>query len=220
MTGARSILAGLLAVPAVALVAPQQSRTLFLDWVDAGQGMHVMRNEVSFAQWRQCVFERGCSFMPKPGPGAIDDSFPVTGIGALDAQEFVSWAGRRTGQKLRLPTLEEWYGFSEVQHFKPRLLFTDPRLAWAATYGQEGSVDPTVRRAGGFGKTSKGIADTKGNIWEWTSSCVMNQVTARCPAFFVAGTHEAKISVFVRDSSSGGCASGTPPSHIGMRLVY
>jgi formylglycine-generating enzyme required for sulfatase activity len=220
MSGTRAILAGTLTLFAVAFFAPQQAQPLLLNWVDAGQGLHVMHNEVSIAQWRQCVSEHGCSFMPRPGLGAIDDGFPVTGIGALDAQEFVVWASMRMGRKLRLPTLEEWYRFSEVPSYKPEKIFTDPRLAWAASYGKEGTVDPTLKRRGGFGQNSKGVADVKGNVWEWTSSCVMNQDAAHCPAFFAAGTHDAKIPVFVRDPSSGGCATGTPPAHIGMRLLY
>jgi formylglycine-generating enzyme required for sulfatase activity len=220
MIGIRSILVGTLSLLAMALFAPQHAQPLLLNWVDVGQGLHVMRHEVSIAQWRQCVGEHGCSFMPRLGLGAIDDGFPVTGIGALDAQEFVAWASLRTGRKVRLPTLEEWYRFSEVPFYKPTKIFTDPRLAWAASYGSEDTVDPTLKRQGGFGQNTKGVADVEGNVWEWTSSCVMNQDAAHCPAFFAAGKHEAIISVFVRDPSSGGCATGTPPAHIGIRLLY
>ena len=220
MIGARSILAGTLTMFAVTLFASRQKPPLLLEWVDAGAGFQVMKHEVPIAMWQQCVSEGGCSFMPKPGLGASDDTYPVTGIGALDAQDFVVWARKRTGQNVRLPTLEEWYDFSEVPPFRPAQIFTDPRLTWAATYGSEGTVDPTLKRPGGFGQNSKSIADVKGNVWEWTSSCVMNEDPAHCPAFFAAGTPEAKIAVFVRDPSSGGCATGTPPAHVGVRLVY
>jgi formylglycine-generating enzyme required for sulfatase activity len=220
MIGARSIFSGLLTMFAVALFAPQQEPPLLLEWVDAGADFHVMKYEVSIAMWRQCASEGDCGFMPKPGLGARDDTYPVTGIGALDAQNFVVWAGKRTGRNVRLPTLEEWYRFSEVPPYRPAQIFTDPRLAWAATYGSGGAVDPTLKRPGGFGQNSKNIADVKGNVWEWTSSCVMDEDAAHCPAFFAAGTHEAKIPVFVRDPSSGGCATGTPPAHVGLRLVY
>ena len=33
------------------------------------------------------------------------------------------------------------------------------------------------------------------------------------------GLHRAYMSNFVRDGKSGGCAVGTPPEHLGFRLV-
>jgi formylglycine-generating enzyme required for sulfatase activity len=204
---------------AVAPTPPRTRQPLNFEFVAVASNLQVMRHEVTIAQWQLCVSEGGCSFMPKPGPGAHDKAFPVTGIGALDAHEFALWASNRTGQSLRLPTRDEWYYFSEVPAYNPEKLFTDPRLAWAATYGSESQVDPILKRQDGFGQSSKGIADVKGNVWEWTSSCVMGDNRARCPAYFAAGNHEAKISVFVRDPSSGGCATGNPPTHLGLRLV-
>jgi hypothetical protein len=41
----------------------------------------------------------------------------------------------------------------------------------------------------------------------------------RCPAFYVGGEHIAVMSYLVRDPARGGCAVGTPPAHLGMRLV-
>ena len=220
MIGFRSVLAGSIVFLAVAAFLPWQSSHLGLEWVATRQDLHVMRNEVTIAQWRQCVVEGGCSFMPRPGLGAVDDMFPVTGVGALDAQEFVNWAAQRTGKNVRLPTLDEWHGFSALPPVRPARLFTDPRLAWAATYGSESKIDPTLRHQGGFGENELGVSDVKGNVWEWTSSCVMKNASARCPGFFAAGSHDAKISIFVRDPSTGGCATGTPPAHVGLRLVY
>lgn len=220
MVGARtSLLATALAL-VVALIAPRQEQPLLLDWVDAGGGLHVMRHEVTIAQWQRCVDAGACSFSPKPGLGAVDKNFPVTGVGALDAQEFVAWAQKATGKAVQLPTLEQWYAFSEMPPIAAAKRFDDPRLAWAATYGSEANVDPTLKPLGGFGRTTKRISDVKGNVWEWTSSCVVNAGSDRCPAYYAAGEHEAKVPVFVRDPSAGGCSSGTPPAHLGLRLVF
>ncbi len=219
MIGIRSILlvTGLALV--VTLIAPRQVQPLVLDWVDAGNGLLVMRHEVSIAQWQLCVDEGGCSLSPKPGPSASDESFPVTGVGILDVQEFVLWAKRRASQDVQLPTLQQWQSFSEVPPTITTKRFTDPRLAWAATYGNESKIDPTLKRPGGFGHTSKNIADIRGNVWEWTSTCVVETEASRCPAYFAMGEHEAKVPIFVRDPASGGCATGTPPALLGLRLV-
>ncbi len=220
MIGLRTMLFGGLVVLAVALGGAQRQEPLVFDWVDAGNGLKVMRHEVTVAQWRQCVNDGVCSFVPRAEPAARDDSYPVTGISALDAQEFVTWARGRTGLPVRLPTLEEWYRFSGVPPSVPTKIFTDPRLAWAASYGSEGKVDPMLKRAGSFGHTARGVADVHGNVWEWTSSCVVENGNNRCPAYFAAGEHEAKLSIFIRDPASGGCATGSPPAHLGVRLVW
>ena len=221
MAGVRSLFLAMIAALAVALFQQEGRQPLSFDMIDVGGGLQVMRHEVTIAEWRKCISEGGCSFMPKAGLGATDDNFPVTGVGALDVEEFIAWAGKVSGQELRLPTLDEWYAFSEVPPFRPKKIFTDPRLAWAATYGSEGRIDPTLRKSSGFGAGSKGIADVKGNVWEWTSTCVVTVTgaTHHCPAYFAAGEHEAKVPVFVRDPSAGGCATGTPPAHLGFRLV-
>jgi formylglycine-generating enzyme required for sulfatase activity len=221
VAGIRSLF--LVTIAALAVALPQQGgrQPFSFDMVDVGEGLWVMRHEVTIAEWRRCAVEGACSYQPKPGSGAEGEDYPVTGVGALDVEEFVAWARKASGKELRLPTVDEWYAFSEVPPFRPKKIFTDPRLAWAATYGSEGRIDPTLRRQGGFGVNNKGIADVKGNVWEWTSSCVVTVTgaTHHCPAYFAAGEHEAKVPVFVRDPWAGGCATGTPPAHLGFRLV-
>ena len=219
MVGIRTVLFGFLATIPLALFAPWPDEPIALDMVQAGANLQVMRYEVSIGLWQRCVADGICTYQPPRGLGATDDTYPVTGIGAIDAAEFVVWAQQHIAPDLRLPTLAEWYAFSEVPPFRPTIIFTDPRMAWAATYGTEETVDPTLKRSGSFGENSKGVADVRGNVWEWTSTCVVTADDGRCPAYFAAGIHEAKIPLFVRDTAAGGCSSGTPPAHLGLRLV-
>ncbi|MEY8099922.1 formylglycine-generating enzyme family protein, partial [Falsihalocynthiibacter sp. S25ZX9] len=46
-----------------------------------------------------------------------------------------------------------------------------------------------------------------------------NSDLAKCPAYFVAGEHIAAITIFTRDPARGGCAVGSPPAHLGLRLM-
>ena len=82
----------------------------------------------------------------------------------------------------------------------------------------------TLRPRGSFDTTSEGIVDLNGSVWEWTKDCYTgaaeDQITPdRCPAFFVGGEHVAAMAFLVRDPARGGYAVGTPPAHLGMRLV-
>ena len=42
---------------------------------------------------------------------------------------------------------------------------------------------------------------------------------AYCAAYWAGGEHLSAMSYLIRDPARGGCAVGTPPAHLGMRLV-
>lgn len=189
------------------------------DLVQLASGLRVMRHEVSIADWRKCYDDGACSYLPKPGLGAIDDGFPVTDVNVFDAEEFVVWAQDAYRMNLRLPTAEEWHSFAGFKNPSRKKLFSDPRMAWAADYQLEKKPSPTLQRPGHFGSNAEGVADLHGNVWEWTASCVSSGLAGNCPAYKVEGEHEAIVSVFVRNPAAGGCATGIPPSHVGLRLV-
>jgi formylglycine-generating enzyme required for sulfatase activity len=183
-----------------------------------GHELLVGQYEVTTASWLKCYSEGGCPYRVaaiRTGP-----SFPVTGVNWFDIDQYLKWANRRAGGGLRLPTIAEWREIDRIlAHATLRLHFTDPRLAWAANYDQSRSTDGPVRPIGSFSKTPDGISDLDGNVWEWTSTCFKSGFEDNCPAYIVAGEHESIISVFVGEPASGGCATGTPPAHLGFRLV-
>lgn len=186
---------------------------------DAGQTIYVSRYEVNINSWTQCYQQKGCAHAPPAS--TLGKSAPVTGVNWFDVQDYIAWAKSRSALKLRLPTLAEWRELDRtLVKPKPESMFTDPRLAWAANYGQEESPDGPVRASGSFSTTSDGVYDLDGNVWEWTSTCYKTGISNKdCPAFIVSGAHEAAMSVFVGNPASGGCATGTPPTYLGFRLV-
>ncbi len=186
---------------------------------DGGQSLFVSPYEVTISSWRECYASGQCSFMPRASTSTAP--MPISGINWFDVNEYLAWANQHSSVHLRLPSLAEWrvLNHSLVQP-KQAPLFTDPRMAWAANYGQEKSPTGPIRPSGSFTKTPDGIYDLDGNVWEWTSTCYKPGLEeGNCPAFFAAGEHEATTSIFIRNPAQGGCATGTPPSHIGMRLV-
>jgi formylglycine-generating enzyme required for sulfatase activity len=186
---------------------------------DAGKTIYVSRYEVNVGSWRKCYEQKGCAL--KPAASGTRELLPMTGVNWFDVQDYIRWAKLRSGLKLRLPTISEWRELDRTL-VKPKKapLFTDPRLAWAADYGQEESPGGPVRPKGSFSTTPDGISDLDGNVWEWTSTCYKKTIDERdCPAFIVSGEHEASMSIFVGNPASGGCATGTPPTYLGFRLV-
>lgn len=210
-------------VAALALSLPRAARdagpgTQMAPVPVAGHTLQVSRHEVTVGSWRQCFVEGGCTHMPVSI--SISDQLPVTGVNWFDVTEYLAWANAREGGGLRLPTVAEWRVIARALiHEKPAPLFTDPRLAWAANYGQKIAQSGPPRAAGYFSTTPEGISDLDGNVWEWTSSCAKPGFGDQCPAYVAAGEHEAAVPVFVRNPASGGCATGAPPTHLGFRLV-
>lgn len=184
--------------------------------------LNVARYEVTVAEWKACSDAGACdAIAPQvPAPAVT----PMTGVNWFDVAAYIDWYNASHGRHLRLPTADEWRDFSGKPEPVPAApLFTDPRLAWAANYGQEESPRGPVRPQGSWPRTKTGLQDIEGNVWEWTSTCITpvgsEADASHCPAMTAMGAHRAVMPVFVRDPASGGCATGRPPTHIGFRLV-
>ncbi len=222
-----------MAVKAV-LAAAVSSAAAFAFWPDRpapfdevaiaradGRVLHVARDEITWQTWRACYDAGGCTYLPKAGRKDGGDPFPVVDINWDDANEFIRWLNAGTRKAYRLPTLEEWQAIA-VQLPKPQVVkrFTDPRLAWAADYAMSKPKSRKVMPSGSFTTLANGVRDLDGNVWEWTSTCaVEGSDSSSCPAFVAAGEHEAELPWLIRDPVAGGCATGVPPSHVGLRVV-
>jgi formylglycine-generating enzyme required for sulfatase activity len=188
--------------------------------VPGGHTLLVMTREVTRREWRACAEAGACEDLT----GAIppdEPEMPMTGVNRFDVDAYIAWRNAHANWQYRLPTAAEWKAIAaDLPQTPYAKLFDDPRLAWAADYGAMKKVSGVVRPSGSFGALPNGVLDLDGNVWEWTSTCASQKIEpSRCPAFLVEGTHEAKLSVFVRDPASGGCAAGVPPANVGLRLV-
>ncbi|WP_380057709.1 formylglycine-generating enzyme family protein [Falsihalocynthiibacter sp. SS001] len=189
-----------------------------------GHAIYVQRYEVTVAEWNQCHEQGACTLNLRARPDQLPSTTPATGLSYVDAQEYVAWMNAASGRKFRLPTAEEWnYMAAPVLPETPDPIFTDPSLTWASSYLTEGLAPRALKPQGSFSQSPQGIADLDGSVWEWTQECYAgagDDITPdRCPAFIVGGEHIAAMSYLIRDPARGGCAAGTPPAHLGMRLV-
>lgn len=191
----------------------------------SGAAIHVQKYEVTVAEWNRCHAAGACTLALRVSGNRDAADMPATGLSYVDVGQYLAWINAETGQDFRLPTVDEWeFMAAEVLPKEPDPIFTDPELTWASAYLMEPQTKRTLRAQGTFATTSAGITDLNGSVWEWTQDCYAGasdiQVRPdRCPAFFVGGEHMAAMSYLVRDPARGGCAVGTPPAHLGMRLV-
>jgi formylglycine-generating enzyme required for sulfatase activity len=196
--------------------------------------LHIMKQQVTAAEYDRCVAEAKC--MPRPSFGSSDPNLPVVQLSWDDATAYASWLSAKTGETWRLPTDEEWV-FAAGSRFHDDALSVaasrDPSVRWLARYEKESeqeALDQRPRPAGAFGTNEYGLLDLSGNVWEWTNTCFIRQSldakgkpagasTANCGVRVVEGEHRTYVTDFIRDARGGGCAIGKPPSNLGFRLV-
>ncbi|PID36012.1 MAG: nitrate reductase [Rhodobacterales bacterium] len=190
-----------------------------------GHRFYAQKYEVTIAEWNACHDAGACALHIRTRPDMQSETTPATGVSYLDAGEFLAWINANSGHTFRLPTVAEWEFMAQEVAHEPDPIFTDPSLSWASSYMLENLPSRALKKTGSFDMTSGGIGDLPGSVWEWTQDCYAGSEEGReipddrCPAFFAAGEHMAALSILVRDPARGGCAVGSPPAHLGLRLV-
>jgi formylglycine-generating enzyme required for sulfatase activity len=199
-------------------------------------GVHVMKYQVTVADYERCVDAGACA--PADARKVSGGRVPVTGVSFIDAQRYAKWLSAQTGQVWRLPTDQEWV-LAAGSRFADDALglgpdARNPSKRWIAEYQRNAELDVEFdgqpKPSGYFDENEYGIADLSGNVWEWTSSCFVRATVSRvgsvdkvlttnCGVRVVEGRHRTYMTDFVRDAKSGGCAVGTPPDNLGFRLV-
>ncbi|MCY4612209.1 MAG: SUMF1/EgtB/PvdO family nonheme iron enzyme [Nitrospira sp.] len=141
----------------------------------------VGKYEVTFAEWDACVASGGCTHQPDD-IGWGRGSRPVINVSWFDAQEYVRWLSRETGQPYRLLSEAEWEyvarGGTETTYWWGNDswfgLDEDPRNY--ANYGKDECCDGlaagkdrwvNTSPVGSFEANAFGLFDTAGNVWEW-----------------------------------------------------
>ncbi|MFV1463870.1 MULTISPECIES: formylglycine-generating enzyme family protein [unclassified Phaeobacter] len=190
---------------------------------DAGRGLYVMRHEVTVAEWNRCHADGMCSLELRTRANQDAKTMPATGVSHVDVSQYLAWINAGSDGGYRLPSVAEWAYLAEpVLPAEPEPIFSDPDLSWASAYLLGEQRSRTLRPQGSYATSPDGVVDLDGNVWEWTQDCYAGESGAspdRCPAYFVAGEHLAAVPFLVRDPARGGCAVGSPPAHLGVRLV-
>ena len=76
--------------------------------VTIGRAFALSTHEVTFAQWDACVAGGGCGGHRPEDEGWGRGDRPVINVSWEDAQSYVAWLSRETGETYRLPSESEW----------------------------------------------------------------------------------------------------------------
>ncbi len=126
--------------------------------------------EITFDEWDACVTDRGCNGHHPFDYGWGRGKQPVVDVSWLDAQAYLKWLQRKTGQHYRLLSEAEW-------EYAARAGSTTAYF-WGADAGSNhanckhcGSAWDGKHTApvGKFAPNAFGLYDMLGNVWEWVA---------------------------------------------------
>ena len=129
-------------------------------------------NEVTFAEWDACESDGGCGSYRPEDHGWGRGNRPVMNVSWENAQAYVSWLSRKTGEAYRLPSESEWEYAARAG--------SSSKYSWGNNIGRDrancvgcGSRwdDGQTAPVGSFSPNSFGLYDMHGNVWEWVADC-------------------------------------------------
>jgi formylglycine-generating enzyme required for sulfatase activity len=125
------------------------------------------RHPVTIGEWGQCVAAKACSF-PLEG----EESAPARNLSWADAQQYVGWLAKSTGQPYRLPSEAEWEyaaraGTNSRYWWGERIA---PKMANCKGCGEP--YDPRQPlNVGSLPANPLGLHDLSGGVAQWVADC-------------------------------------------------
>ncbi len=139
--------------------------------------------EITMGQWDQCVSDGACSTRP-PDNGWGRGARPVIMVSWNDAQEFVSWLNKKTGQSYSLPSESQWEYVARAGEESDWLGGSPAHVCefgniaggesgfrWQHEECSDQAAIETLP-VGSFKANAFGVYDVVGNVAEWTLDCM------------------------------------------------
>ena len=127
--------------------------------------------EVTFGEWDACVSGGGCGGYRPEDEGWGRGNRPVVNVSWEDAQAYIEWLSRKTGEGYRLLSESEW---EYVTRAGMRTAYW-----WGDDIGRNrancdsycGDSYSYTAPVGSFSANAFGLYDVHGNVWEWVEDC-------------------------------------------------
>jgi formylglycine-generating enzyme required for sulfatase activity len=154
---------------------------------------------VTFEEWDRCAAAGGCTYEPDDAGWGRGDR-PVIHVARSDAEQYVAWLVRVTGQPYRLPSESEWEYAARAGTSTARWWGDDLGSARTVCDGCGSQWDNrSTAPVGSFPANPFGLHDMLGNVSEWVADC-WNDTHADAP---VDGSPRTEASPWWAD---GECA--------------
>ena len=134
--------------------------------------------EVTFREWAACVSGGGCNGHLPDDEGWGRGDRPVINVNWDDAQSYVDWLSRETGERYRLLSESEWEyvaraGTTGPFHTGATISTAQANYDGNYTYGsgRRGEYRKRTVSVGSFSPNGFGLHDVHGNVWEWAQDC-------------------------------------------------
>jgi formylglycine-generating enzyme required for sulfatase activity len=121
--------------------------------------------DVTFDEWNACLAAGGCGGYTPSDEGWGTGNHPVINVSDSDAQAYVDWLNRSTGQHYRIPSEAEWEYAARATTHTP-YFWGDEASRQYAVYAANGTLP-----VGSTSPNNWGLYDMLGNVSQWTADC-------------------------------------------------
>ncbi|MDE0002975.1 MAG: SUMF1/EgtB/PvdO family nonheme iron enzyme [Rhodospirillaceae bacterium] len=144
--------------------------------VEIRYSLAIGKYEVTFAEWDICVASGGCGEYRPDDWGWGRGDHPVIEVSWRDAQSYVHWLSRETGEDYRLLSEAEWEYAARAGTtgpFHTGKTVSKDEANFSSFLGFLAAGFETVP-VGSFPANAYGLHDMHGNVYEWVEDCWNN----------------------------------------------
>lgn len=183
--------------------------------------------EVTVAQYRHFL-EKVKSPLLEDWRGG-NDKLPISGISWDDAESYVTWLSRETGNHYRLPSASEWEYAARAG--------TSTMYFWGDELGENKANCLTCKTTfngelapvASFPANAWGLYDMHGNVWEWSKDCLdsnsappangMPKLFGNCEMRELRGGSATSDGWSIRAGARASAPRKTNNPDVGLRVV-